>query len=320
MKQIGNSSNQAGLRPQKTLMPIVGNNYFNNTKVANSLFDARERIPLDGTTKTVCVLPKADVSVGFSLTADPNVTLYSDVTSFDVAVMDAVCTLHEHDCDIFTPSMVVRVMTGNYLWNRKPNSKIIKDTMESLEKLMVILVRINLTDEFVERNLISRGSTAEWKSHLLSMSAAKVTQGNNRGEQEGFRLLEEPILYTYAKKIRQVVGVPSRLLGSNKEKYNTKETILIKRYLISRIEVMKNANNRAVSTEIIYERQTSSGEAGMFPMLGYQKENYSNWRKKKSAIHDTVRSILGEMEEKRYITGFLTLKSGNEIIGVKVVP
>ena len=38
------------------------------------------------------------------------------------------------------------------------------------------------------------------------------------------------------------------------EKFNTKETILIKRYLLVRIETMKNARNNVSSKKIIYDR------------------------------------------------------------------
>ena len=38
------------------------------------------------------------------------------------------------------------------------------------------------------------------------------------------------------------------------EKFNTKETILIKRYLLVRIETMKNARNNVSAKKIIYDR------------------------------------------------------------------
>ena len=46
----------------------------------------------------------------------------------------------------------------------------------------------------------------------------------------------------------------------------------------------------------------------MFAYLGFSEENYSNWRKKRGAIHNTVCSILDAFIENTYILNYRILK------------
>ena len=58
------------------------------------------------------MIPEVYTSLRLSLDGD-NLTLSScNVTGYDMAVMDAVCTMYEHGCTIFTPAMLLRMMTG----------------------------------------------------------------------------------------------------------------------------------------------------------------------------------------------------------------
>ena len=97
------------------------------------------------------------------------------------------------------------------------------------------------------------------------------------------------------------------------EKFNTKETILIKRYLLVRIETMKNARNNVSAKKIIYDRiDKKIGERSrMFAYLGYSEENYSNWRKKRGTIHNTVCAIVDSFIENAYILNYRIIKGEN---------
>ena len=72
----------------------------------------RYPIQVNGKETNFEVIPEVYTSLRLSLDGD-NLTLSSyNVTGYDMAVMDAVCTMYEHGCTIFTPAMLLRMMTG----------------------------------------------------------------------------------------------------------------------------------------------------------------------------------------------------------------
>ena len=58
------------------------------------------------------VIPEIYTSLKLSLDDDNLVLSSNNITGYDMAVMDAVCTLYEHGCTIFTAAMLLRMMTG----------------------------------------------------------------------------------------------------------------------------------------------------------------------------------------------------------------
>ena len=117
---------------------------------------------------------------------------------------------------------------------------------------MRIVATVDMSREYIERNLVPPNSTVKKQGHLLQMNCIQVTIPYHKGVFYGYELLDEPILYTYAKEVQQVLCYPVKLLEV--EKFNTKETILIKRYLLVRIETMKNTRNNISAKKIFYDR------------------------------------------------------------------
>ena len=288
-------------------MPLVNIGFINNTKIANQMSDARYPILVNGKETNFEVIPEIYTSLKLSLDDDNLVLSSNNITGYDMAVMDAVCTLYEHGCTIFTAAMLLRMMTGKDS-GQTVNEKSAKDITDSLNKLMRIVATVDMSREYIERNLVPPNSTVKKQGHLLQMNCIQVTIPYHKGVFYGYELLDEPILYTYAKEVQQVLCYPVKLLEV--DKFNTKETILIKRYLLVRIETMKNARNNVSAKKILYDRiDRKTGEkTGMFAYLGFSEENYSNWRKKRGAIHNTVCSILDAFIENTYILNYRILK------------
>ena len=116
----------------------------------------------------------------------------------------------------------------------------------------MVRITIDCTEELIARKVLKKGQKAHLKSYLMPLRELEVKLGNQK-IAKGYQLIEEPVLYTYAEKVGQIINVPRSLLETKGELSDTDEVIIIKRQLIKRIEAMKNSKNHIVSRKISYE-------------------------------------------------------------------
>lgn len=300
------------LNPQKE--------YLNISKVARyistnqGLISENEDISLQLTT-----IPKKNIFVTVNLYADQNLSISNpNITQYDLAVMDSAYTLYVSGAPAFTPEMIIRTMSGNM--NQTISPQMVGAVTRSLNKLKFIRIRIDCTDEMIARKKIKKGQTAHLESYLMPVKELEVKLGNQKF-MHGYQFSECPVLYSYAAAIKQIIDVPRSLLETNGFLSDTDDVVVIKRYLIKRIEAMKNSKNRISSNKISYEWYDKNTQTikGMFQELDYRQKDYSNWRKKKSNIHQTVMAILKVFSDEGYIKDYSEVKEGKSINGVEII-
>ncbi|MDO5147658.1 MAG: hypothetical protein Q4D60_11730 [Eubacteriales bacterium] len=298
-------------------LPDIQNEYLNNSKVANYISTNQGLIDQD-----ICLelatIPKKNIYVLVNLYSDEKLTLSNpNISPYDMAVMDAAFTLLSNGATAFTPEMIVRTMSGNM--EQKVTPQKIGAVTRSLNKLKFIRIRIDCTDEMIARKKIKKGQTSSMESYLMPLDEVEVKLGNQK-IMKGYSFSKYPVLYTYAINIGQIISVPRTLLETKGALSDTDEAVVLKRYLIKRIEVMKNDKNNSRSRRITYEwyDKKDDKKKGMFHSLGYKPEEFSNWKKKKSNIHNDVKSILAVFVKEKYIKAFSEVKEGKSINGIDI--
>ena len=307
-------------------MPKPKKEYLNNSKVANYISTQND---LFSNTMQLTTMPKKNIFVTVDLTADKNLALTNpNITQYDMAVMDAVYTMLVNGAVAFTPEMVVRIMSGNFDQDVKPQKA--GAVTRSLHKLSLIRISIDCTNELRARKKIDKDQTAKLTSYLMPLREIDIQSANHQTVMKGYQLIEKPVLYTYAESIKQIIDVPTELLTITDESgsghlSDTDDVIVIKRAIIRRIELMKDPKNSISNDVIRYERYDpmSGTKKGFFAMLGFDEANYKNpkqWTKKRNSLHKIVTTILKDFTKEKYISGYEDVKEGKQkVIGVKII-
>lgn len=188
----------------------IKNECMNNCKVANIL-TVNKGLAEKRMIK-VSTLPSKGIVTMVNLSQDKNIELScNDISPYDMAVMDAFYTLYKSGYQTFSLQAVIRVMSGNM--DQDVTAHKIARLKESAEKLRLILITIDCTDELRARNLLGKREKAKYQSYLLPISSVEIHSGN-QVVVEGYKLLELPALYAYAERIKQMISIPIELLAS----------------------------------------------------------------------------------------------------------
>lgn len=303
---------------QTVQMPRIQHEYLNVSKVASYItagvdLNSGHRVttlPTRGNQKTIKVL--------VSFAEDEHITTSQQLTLYDLAVLDSVYTLYVNQCTAFSPEMVVRAMSGNLSQDVTSTKR--DRVVESLDRLSRIQIMIDCTDEFRARGKIKAQEKICYQSYLLPLEKVCITLGNQKTLQ-GYHLIKVPALYQYAAQINQIASVPAEVFAAGHISA-TEEVILIRRYLIRRIEAMRNKRNRVASKRISYEWHDAktTETKGMFSAFGYKnKPGDSTWRTKKARFHRAVTSILDGFKSVGYIKDYETVRDRqSSILGVEI--
>lgn len=302
------------------LTPVaVKKEYMNNTRVGQVI--CRNTGLIDMGDFDVMVLPQKRTSIAVNLLRDEHVQYTGDITLFDMGVMDSIYTLYKSGMESFTLQMVMRTLSGNSEQNVLEEQQ--EEIFRSIEKLRHIDISIDCTEELRIRKKIGKKDSVVYRSYLLPLSTVKIKIGNQK-IINGYKLLEIPALYAYAELLEQIIDVPTQVFRTQKRLSDNNEVIVLKRYLIQRIAIMKNTRNKVVSKKISYQwydRKTKE-EKGLFAVLGYKREHYSSkssWANKKKKIHTAVCKILDTLVEEKYIDGYCELRENQSLVGVEII-
>lgn len=313
--QKTNVENNGEFRSRIIKMSRPEKEYMNISKVARFISTNTGLVDNDTTLKLMTILGK-NIIVNVDLHKNEHLRLSSpNVTQYDMAVLDAVYTLYVNNQSIFSPEMLLRIMSGNFQQDASPQK--IGTITRSINKLRHIDIRIDYTDEARLRKLIDKSHTAVITSYLLPVDETEIRAANGK-TIHAYRLLMEPALYIYARIINQIIHVPTVLLETNGTLSDTDEVIVLKRYLIKRIEGMRNSKNKLISKKITYEWYDikTKSRKGMFAELGYDAKDFteSAWRNKKSKLHNIVLKLLTTYRHEGYIKSFTEVRGAKSII------
>lgn len=247
-------------------------------------------------------------------------------TEYDRNVYNAVSSLYVYgdQSHVVTPAMVYRAMTG-LTDSEKPTAGQLAAVTRSLDKMRFIRARIDCTEELKMRRITLNSKQingGEIDTYLLTADAIKVQAGGQT--VRAYRIIKTPILYEYAAAVKQVLTLPASVLdvkelnpgGSIGARLpNTESRILIKGYLIRRIEGMKGKNGLSNPVISLYDYQRD-GEThqGLYSIAGKPDAD----RKEMQRIREDAEKMLAYWAATCYIKAFEAQTERKKITGYKI--
>lgn len=280
--------------------------YLNNSKVASSICN---RTDIYTAQLGVCTMKGRD-------NQDINTTVLLNfpqefidtslmIDEYDKQIMNMVYSLYLEDRDYFTPSDIANKMDGTV--NKRISPDRVDKIVGRLEKMRTVLITIDCSKEFANRNLIPKGTTAKFKGYLMPIEEVEVTAPNGR-KIHAYHLIKAMELYEYASKINQIIKMPTSVIRNNKKMPDGDTVAILRNYLYMRISTIKNAKASMNSRRIRYDT--------LFDLLGLKPQNYHNWRKKYSAVRHMILKIMSQFQANGLITSFGEYKKGAKTVGV----
>lgn len=291
----------------QSLESIIPQNYIiPNNKLANEL---TKDFPLDKEVelkvskkggkgeKEIC----SYASIKYE-TDNLSITNKQHFTPYDRVVHNAICSLFEAGNSMFTVDMVYRAMNG-LTKSEKVSPQAISMVTSSIEKSRYIKATIDFTQEAKDRKSLVDIKETYLSDMLLSVKEIVVTTGGTTKRAYVFN--SKPILYCYSQQVGQVISVPIKLLETKGAVRSTDEVIILREYLLRRIEGMK-CKNMLFSSKILYESI-------------YDQLQLTNPTKEKAhATRNHVKTILGYWKESKYIDAFEEYKDGKTYKGISI--
>ncbi len=261
--------------------------YMNNTKLAGDIRNGRYA---PGELRACSVFRDGGAKTSYAL---------SEVLSrLDCLAADAVYTIFKNGRQAFTAGEVLRVLSGSASQNARKEREI----DDILDRLMRTEISIHCTEEMRKRKKAGPDDEVILSGPYLSA----------RREKNRYRFLGTDVagvlpLYAYAELTRQMIAFPVELLDVHGERgrlTNTTENICIKRFLIRRLEVLRNRNNQSTGNMRIISLQDSGELMAEIGMNEREYESTTARRQKLRSIHQTVRSILQYYQQVGYIQSY----------------
>ena len=292
-----------------TVFPVcIEKQYSNNTELFRRLLKIQElTISPAGTRKYISFreLPKA---VSFTMQSEEPMDL--SFSPFDLTLMDAIYTLMVAGTDVVTPAQIYQTMSGD------PDQRVSAAMQDKISTHIDILSRLSILidagNQFAEYKRLQKAS-AVFSGPLLP--AEKVAARHiNRTACTAYRITEIPPIYQYAAALRQIVSIPAEWFGTKDFFNNTEEAVIIKRYILRRIQLMLS-NNRMCSRRIALEHDRCNynydAAGGLFSELGYRPDDSTRWRKKtKPSILRVVTGTLDHLVDLEVIDAYQPYRAG----------
>lgn len=269
-------------------------------------------------------------SCTLSYEGDENIKLRGkqSFTEYDRNVYDAVSSLYVYgdQSHIVTPAMVYRTMAG-MTETEKPTPAQIEAVTRSLDKMRFIRAEIDCTQELQDRNITMDSkqiNSGVIDTYLLAADLITVSAGGQ--VVKAYRILKTPILYEYSSAIGQTLTLKSAsaLLDikeldragniTTRSLANTESRILIRGYLLRRIEGMKKEKNGLSSYVISLYDYQRDGELhqGLYSIAGRTDPT----RTEAQRIRDDAEKMLAYWKATGYIKNYATKKTGKKITGI----
>lgn len=202
-------------------------------------------------------------------------------TSLDKEVHDAVVSLYAAGNKVLSPAMVYRTMAGKNDSAFVPQEKL-KEVTASIYKCMSSIISIDASEE-----ASIYGLDAMYSQNLIYAKA--VTLKTKGWEVNAFMLIDEPVLYKYAKMKRQVFAVPLRVLDTPPSKTN--DVIVLQGYLVRIVESLRRPGVKLSST-ILYST--------LYELLDCSDAT----KQKLQRVRNNIKAILEYWVEIGYIKGY----------------
>lgn len=262
---------------------------INNTKIANSI---RANDDLPGYRLVVSITPrdaKHKIKSQFVIT--------EDLSYFEMAVADAIYSLFQEGVRKFTPRKVLTLLSGD------ETISVPRDRKHQVECCIDKLIRTQLHIYCPKEVNICARLQSRYDGAFLN--AVKVEHGYQ------FQSDAPMPLYSYGDAKRQLITIPFALLeytpleGREKEDRigNSNENILLKQYLLHKLELVRNPNNSDPSAAITFKGRTSNP---IFAALEIDPEGFTTdaFMNKKREIYRKTELLLNFWTRIGYLKGF----------------
>ena len=295
-----------------TLSRLPHKHYIANNKLANKLTE--DIIDAGAVELVVSGRKKTEVTTRCMLTYEGDnikLTGRQPFTEYDRQVQDAVISIYAGDEEnhIITAATVYRAMV-NMTETESPSAQQIGAVTKSLEKMRFVRVRIDCTEELKKHNATYDGeliTDGEVDTYLLALESLTIKAGGQI--VKAYRIIKEPIIYTYARATKQVISVDQKLLDVKDDTgariANTEQRIAIKGYLLRRIEVMKGKTPQ--SNRILFEK--------IYTAMGATDPDKTT----KKRTREYVQAALEFWKREKVIKGFEFVKKSREYAAVDII-
>lgn len=223
------------------------------------------------------------------------------ITELDRTVNDNIASLYrENESHTFTTAEIWRAMVAGDK-SATPSPKQLKEIEDSIEKQRRTMIYIQAR-EHGELNRMDNSTSLVFDGYLLSATGAEIKKGGKR--VRAYEFLDMPILHKYASTVGQIATVPENIKNIPAIS-NTTNNVLIKEYLIRRIEAMRGNNNfkpSPIKLQSIYE------------LIGNPEPS----RTESGRLRKVIDSILSDWVEKCYIKSYRFIKEGVKIAKIAV--
>ncbi len=227
-------------------------------------------------------------------------TLSEPVEQFDFDVLCIGITEYHIGNRYITPGIVYRGLTGKVDdRDAKPSKDQLTAIMHSIEKLMFLKTKINMTD-YCEKTNCNDGKAFEILAPLLPCK--RITATVNGGDSTVIQLLGESPLWQVACLKNQFMSFDAKLLNVPNQN-NSKMNVELKNYVLRRI------------VEIKAHRQLTPTLT--FDDLFFKCRIENGSRKKKLDAREIVVTFLEHLQKEKFIKSFELIKHGNSFYSVQ---
>lgn len=156
----------------------------------------------------------------------------SNLTIFEKCIHDAICTMFEYDNKYITDGQIYNLITG--CTGKQPSQKQLEQIRNAMEHLNAVRVDVNAELEHDKCYKSADKSKFKFSSRIIQYESVEVTVSNKK-TVTAYHILTEPCLFSYAKAKNQIGSYDPKLLQVP-DITNTPENIILKNYIIKRIE------------------------------------------------------------------------------------
>ena len=209
----------------------------------------------------------------------------------------------------------------------KPSAAQVKRICDSLDKMRFTRFYMDISAEIEAFNLSiddERITGGRIETYVLNSSKVEFTTDKGNTVQ-GYRIGEEPILYTYNKAKNHLLYVPYEMLDTSDYTSDSENVAEFKGYLLQQIQLMKNAagegkQSKRFKRSNIILLDTLYRDTGIQPpedrIEGKEYKTEGSRQKEvrrfRQADRQKIEGILDAWKAKAWIKGYVVLNQNNQ--------
>ena len=202
-------------------------------------------------------------------------TVFRELTPFDRAVHNAVCSLCYSGIESFTTDQVYRIITGNP--DAKVTDKIRNMVEESIRTLRNRIVGIDFEEEgeyFGINLLTENGDEITFVSNYILPLSHTILLLKNGQKVEAWNLLSEPPLLSYARIKKQIETIAVEQLQVPLPL--TENTIKLREFLLQKVLLIKRKTPKSGKLRKDYKNCNILKFEDIYDLFGFDRNDHSS--------------------------------------------